>query len=581
MKKYANSIIGAILSAGIIVFLASCLNPIGFDPSNIQLKIDAKVSGEVDVRSSDYAILWVINRTSSVDVTGMTISRAGAETKEVTGKPARASTHASYHEPTDIPYRVDITYALSPGNTNSAYDAGNSTGSFTIAEKYMPKAGANYVIYVYRADDGKVIVVEDERITRPLDPSDTENPIEPPAEGTPTYPLIIRNVTADLDVEYITFRLDDKILTIDPGPKAKDEVLWYFEAGQYKVQVPLPLQKTTVEKNVPIIKPNDSQSWHTLYMWIYKTTNNFYSTTTTWPPNPNDAADVSMSDIAGPGMGILQVINKSESSDVIQKIRIGERVYLFGTIDSPSFTKDMEWMRVLDPGIHTVEIMPSRQNYYGMALSVNIKEGEVTTLSYYDRLADPDLPPPEIGGYGSGLVKIINNSTGVVNSVVIRDTSANNSMSYSYGEFTPPDPINYNKTGRIGVVGDADFPITEGAHYLIQVELNLPDDYVVIERLAALKDQVVEIVINESEIQNVHGANITLVNSTSAKPVQITTVTLYNVSNPGEASSFSGLNWNPQGNVPSGGTAGFRVNSSISMPIKTGSSFSASIGITN
>ena len=175
MKKYTNSVIGAILSFGIIVFLASCLNPIGFDPTAIQIKVSAEVSGEIDVRSSDYAILWVINRTRSVDVTNLTISQEGAEGyPKIVAKPGHASTYASYHRPTDKPYRIDITFAHNP--EDNTYPAEKSSGSFSIAEKYMPKAGGNYVVYLYRAQDGQLVVVEDELITKPLDPGDTENP---------------------------------------------------------------------------------------------------------------------------------------------------------------------------------------------------------------------------------------------------------------------------------------------------------------------------------------------------------------------------------------------------------------------
>ncbi|MDR0582798.1 MAG: hypothetical protein LBG57_00390, partial [Treponema sp.] len=76
MRKYVNSLTGVILGAGIMALLASCLNPIGFDPSGLAIKIQAEVSGELDVRSTDYAVLWVINRTGSVDVENMTITRA-------------------------------------------------------------------------------------------------------------------------------------------------------------------------------------------------------------------------------------------------------------------------------------------------------------------------------------------------------------------------------------------------------------------------------------------------------------------------------------------------------------------------
>jgi hypothetical protein len=563
--------------------MASCLNPIGFDPEALQLKISAEVTGEIDVRSSDYAILWVINRTNSVDVESLTISRGDNPEgyPKVAAKPGHGSTYASYHQPTDRAYTIKIDYKpTSPANPG--YSAAQCTGSFTIPEKYMPKAGASYTVYLYRARDGQIVVVEEE-MTKDPDPGDTVNPPEPPAPGAETYPLIVRNVTSDANVGYVDFVINSNTLSFE-GPNAKDETLNYLEAGQYrasaglyKASAGLPVTVTTAAKNVPIIKPNDSQSWHTLYMWIYKTKSGGYGTTTTWPPNPNDAADVSINDIAGDGNGILKIVNKSEIGDVIKKIVIDGTEIEFGNSLNPSFTKDMEWMTVLSPGSHTVGFMPSKQNFYGITLSVNIREGEISTLSYYDRLADPDLPPVDTG-FGSGLIKIINKSTGVVYNVDILNTNDNNSTSYYFDGFTPPSPINYNQTGRVGVVGDADFPITAGTHYLVMVELELPNGYAVIQRRAALKDQVVEIVINEQDIQQVPGSNVTVVNSTSAKPVQIVSVTLYNQSMPNQAAVFSGATWSPLGYVISGRQAGFRVNSSTGMPIPdNNSSFIAAV----
>ncbi|MDR1909229.1 MAG: hypothetical protein LBQ35_04880 [Spirochaetaceae bacterium] len=427
--------------------------------------------------------------------------------KEVLSKPAHASTYASYHQPTDAPYGISII-------TQSSDEASKEPEqTFTIPELYMPKAGASYTVYIYRAQNGE-LVVEAGTITRPLDQGDTENPPEPPAEGTPTYPLIIRNVTADANAQAVSFKLGGNDPIEVDGPNSGDEVLWYFPAGQYQVQATLynpPNETPTVTtnaRNVPIIVPNDSQSWHTLYMWIYKTRSGGYGTTTVWPPNPNDAADIDMDAVTGDGSGLLKIINKSETGDFLKNIRIltvgggnAPGATEFGKDGNPSFTKDMEWTTALQPGFYTVEFMPSRQNFYGITLTVQIKKSEVTTVSYYDRLANPDLPPTD-EGYGSGLIKIVNKTTtGVVNAVDIRDTNDGDwLMTYTYVQFTPSSPINYNSTGRIGVAGTAAFPITEGAHYMIQVGLGLPGRTVVIERLAAIKDQVVEIVINDSDI---------------------------------------------------------------------------------
>jgi hypothetical protein len=153
MKKHAVSVLGAIVCVGILA-LSACLNPIGFDPNTMELKIKAEVSGEVDVRSTDHAILWIVNRTNSVDVESLTITRADNPEgyPKVTAKPAHGSTFASYHPPSDIPYTIKVDYKpANPANPN--YTAEQSTGSLTIPEKYMPKAGGNYVVYLYRAQN--------------------------------------------------------------------------------------------------------------------------------------------------------------------------------------------------------------------------------------------------------------------------------------------------------------------------------------------------------------------------------------------------------------------------------------------
>jgi hypothetical protein len=388
-----------------------------------------------------------------------------------------------------------------------------------------------------------------------------------------------------MNASYVDFTLPNTTLTFE-GPAAKDETLTYLEVGQYRAKAGLykaasglPVTNVTPEKNVPVIAPNDGQSWHTLYIWLYRTKSGGTGITTSWPPNPNDAADVAIGEIAGAGNGLLTIANKSETGDVIRKLRIDAAEIVFGGGSNPSFTKDMEWTTVLSPGQHTVEFMPARQNHYGITLTVQIQEGEVTTLSYFDRLADPDLPPPD-AGYGSGMIKIVNNSTGVVYSAAIRNTSDNTLKSYGYNQFTPPSPVNYNQIGRVGVVGDEYFPITDGTHYMVLVGVELIDGYALIERRAALKDQVVEIVINAEEISKVHGADVTLVNRTGTfpvEPVEIVGVTFFNEAKPGEQAAFSGGNWNPAGYVQKDGQATFRVNSSVGMPITSGDSFGARI----
>jgi hypothetical protein len=111
------------------------------------------------------------------------------------------------------------------------------------------------------------------------------------------------------------------------------------------------------------------------------------------------------------------------------------------------------------------------------------------------------------------------------------------------------------------------------------VEVTLPNGYVTVERIAALKDQIVEIVIDEAEIQRVHGADITLRNNTSGNPVSIVNAAIVNATVPGEMAVFSGSTWIPAGYIGSGHQAAFRVNSSVAMPITSAGSFKAVVAL--
>ncbi|MDR2434421.1 MAG: hypothetical protein LBD47_07615 [Treponema sp.] len=192
-----------------------------------------------------------------------------------------------------------------------------------------------------------------------------------------------------MNASCVDFNLNNTTLTVE-GPAAK-ETLTCLEAGQYraktglyKAPAGLPVTSITAEKNMPVIAPNDGQSWHTLYIRLCKTKSGG-GITTSWPPNPNDAVDVAIGEIAGAGNGLLTIANKSETGDVIRKLRIDAAEIVFGGGGNPSFTRDMEWTTVLSPGQHTVEFMPARQNHYGITLTVQIREERYHRACYSRR----------------------------------------------------------------------------------------------------------------------------------------------------------------------------------------------------
>ena len=67
-----------------LIALTTCLNPTGFTPE-LKLTVDANISGDIDVYNANNAVLWVINRTASVDVYKVIVDRENRPDPEKTG----------------------------------------------------------------------------------------------------------------------------------------------------------------------------------------------------------------------------------------------------------------------------------------------------------------------------------------------------------------------------------------------------------------------------------------------------------------------------------------------------------------
>jgi hypothetical protein len=199
-----------------------------------------------------------------------------------------------------------------------------------------------------------------------------------------------------------------------------------------------------------------------------------------------------------------------------------------------------------------VAFMPTDQTFYGMNIPREITPKATTRLEYSNNLANPETVPPD-EGYGAGLIRITNNSTGVVVAVDIWDKAdLNTSLSMGYENFTPPIPIQYGRVGRVPVVGTPAFPLNPGPNHIIQVTVETPAGLSVVERLAALRGAIVDIVITEDMFQDTSrtGSKVTVYNTTThpttiigmevySKDPAITGTAVYNLGIPSPAGSQS------------------------------------------
>jgi hypothetical protein len=193
---------------------------------------------------------------------------------------------------------------------------------------------------------------------------------------------------------------------------------------------------------------------------------------------------------------------------------------------------------ILSVGTVHVSFKPTLQTHYGQTIPREIISKKVTKLAYTNNMGNPDFIPEDTNGYGAGLVRITNNTTGVVSGVTVYDKDdLSKFLPVPYGDFTPPYPIQYGKVGRAPVYGTAAVPLREGISQIIQVSLETPNGLLVLERVAALRGQVLDIVIGQSDLNpggnaqgGRYGSKVTVRNETTTS-TNILGMYVYNKAN--------------------------------------------------
>jgi hypothetical protein len=282
------------------------------------------------------------------------------------------------------------------------------------------------------------------------------------------------------------------------GSGSYEATAWYTKGGT---------RSPTQTRTAIVTKEDGSMAVRTNFLYFYKTTGGSYDLTQYWPPLANDAADSNKpEDALLDTQGILEIRNNAipdYEHEFIARVNIDGAQYPNNTNTAPYMIPGDVRRYILPIGTVYVSFLPTDQTYYGMAIPREITSKAVTKLSYTNNMGKPDFIPEDVTGYGAGLVRITNNtSTGVVSGITVYDRDdLSKFISVGYEDFTPPSPIQYGKLGRAPVYGTANAPLREGISQIIQVTLETSaGDFVVIERIAALKGQVVDIVITQSDL---------------------------------------------------------------------------------
>jgi hypothetical protein len=570
----------------IAVVLGACLNPVSFDLDALP-RIPAEISGSISI--NDVAVLWFINRTKTVEVQELTVSRPRGDNetaedykypKKTMDKPGPGSSLASYHIPTEVQFTLTVVYRDTKDNSTGVL------GPYTVQ---FPRA-QDYRYYLYWTIDGEIVLVDEDKMKElPPDP-DTNYP-DLPSSSDGTQTMVVINVTPDQDLDQVEFKKEvaagsDVTYLLEDRPHAKDQARILLDVGSYATTAAYTrngISQTIGPKTTISTKEEGGMAVKTNYLYFYKVRAGGYALSPTWPPLANDAADEnSIIDALTDTQGILQITNRAAgtaSIDVIQKILIDGTPYPSGDSSASYMVPGDTNQYIVEAGTVSVSFKPMDPHPYGGLISRTIRANQITTLDYTQALAGSLDEAPAAG---KGLIRITNNSTAPVVAVTVSNkeeikTDPDKYQLIECGKFLPSGGIGAGGVGRV-VAGGDDFTLDDGLQ-LIRVHLETPKGPVVVERVAFLNGKIVDIAITEDSLTENDGNSdsgprpgslIKVVNDTTAV---IQSVYIYDQADQASAYLY-------YVNVPPKETKYFKALSNEYLSIVQGAHYAAMLGCT-
>jgi len=328
MKQRINFYVTISFVFVILMPFMACLNPVGFDPDSV-----TNITGDINTTDVTSAVLMLINRSKTVDVTSVTITQPEWEPSEknpwaqapsisFTNRPKRLERKAQYLPPSDKNYQIVINYAY---DAYKEIPAGTGTKTLTIP---LPLPRQVVELYIFRDKDGVTII--DKEVKDP-DLADTGNPpATDPSQGEGSSPAVIPpenrnrmatfvviNRTNSQVINSVDFKMDGAGYAIGKiGITDKQSIA--LGQGTWETTLEYKLDNSSVTlgpKSSVIVPSNDPQASKEHYLFFYKTKRGDYNISQEWPPYPNDAdeEDLLPPDLNGLGRGLIKIINNSYS----------------------------------------------------------------------------------------------------------------------------------------------------------------------------------------------------------------------------------------------------------------------------
>ncbi|MDR1971115.1 MAG: hypothetical protein LBQ46_04265 [Treponema sp.] len=573
MKKHAISAIAAIIGAGILVFLASCINPIGFADGPIELSLELSgevgLTGTVDTKDVTAASTYIVNMSKTLDFLDVTITqkenpKLASEvppyliskfdnTKDSGGNWKIVKT--KYVQASDIEYEVELSIQSRPAGASS----------FKLAtDVFATQSRGIYYVWIYRTTDQTYINKQKEAgvpddladvvVVSPNDPN-AARPFPPPSPGD-------TNTTINIDVGG-----SDHTAIVAALQSISNALVNLSGANT--------TEKTAEEENgsvPPIISPQNRT-----VMGTFVVVNLSRSRNVDWVQFVDEGRT-----FGAPAQNLTHTLNS-----VTVTTTGGAVAYPAVAVQDRRGIGLLQGNYKITAGHNVTEktsvktgvIMPSndpqsiREHYLYF-----YKDKSGNYVINVERPADNDLDPtdvlPPAQGSGVGRITLVNRTTkAVLQSVTLeaRDNPQRGDKTWLYSDFVRHAPINAGSDDYVDVLGTAEFPID--GFFLATVNAVTAEGNTAITRLIYLNNTIAEIIVTDNDLGTfVPGARITVNNRSTTTSL----VSSVKISDANTSSNYQVYTTN----VGNGQTTTFDVLNSVGMPIAADRNYTAQAAVT-
>ncbi|MCL2008010.1 MAG: hypothetical protein FWG77_07990 [Treponema sp.] len=329
-----------IFAVGFLTF-TSCLDPFELDPS----EFDINFSGNITMTDVTSAVFLLSNRSKTVDVTEINIifdetewnsvsgSKPARDGVTVLGIPKRSEQKAQYVQPSDISYRISVTY-----HDSNPKEGKSPQGIITFkAPMSIPRQVYEYHLFKDINGDVQIVYLNDDEKNLPgSDPNDTVKETKPeqnvgegsspavipPENRNRMGTVIVVDMTNSQNIAEAAFTQGEKTFILGTV-NAADKRSIALGQGDWQVSITYNRNNTIHEvgpKNIIIVPSNDPQAVKEHYLYFYLNDKGEYTFVTGNPPTDANDKDIIPPD-SGYGSGVIVITNNSSAMAISTTVR--------------------------------------------------------------------------------------------------------------------------------------------------------------------------------------------------------------------------------------------------------------------